>query len=192
VAWVASAASAASVAAASGFPCPASNFVIVRSNNSKIGMHVSVNDSGAMHRNLNSTLFRVLIFPLRLIFVEHFLSRTLFRHYHLKWHHFWLFFWNILFCSKSGFHVSWNDWNLVFPFGKEKCRIYWQFLHGPFCHGALKLDISTLFKTFFLWNLFNLYRSYSSRAKRGWYTRTDFRQDVRKSFLEKLTTFAKG
>jgi len=24
-------------------------------------------------------------------------------------------------------------------------------LYGPFCHGALKLDISTLFTTFFLW-----------------------------------------
>jgi len=25
------------------------------------------------------------------------------------------------------------------------------FLYGPFCHGAHKLDLSTLFKTFFLW-----------------------------------------
>jgi len=25
------------------------------------------------------------------------------------------------------------------------------FLYGPFCHGTLKLDISTLFTTFFLW-----------------------------------------
>ena len=29
------------------------------------------------------------------------------------------------------------------------CSVRW-FLYGPFCHGALKLDISTLFTTFFL------------------------------------------
>jgi len=28
------------------------------------------------------------------------------------------------------------------------------FLYGPFCHSALKLDISTLFATFFLWTSF--------------------------------------
>jgi len=31
------------------------------------------------------------------------------------------------------------------------CRSVWLFLYGPFCHGALKLDISTLFTTFFIW-----------------------------------------
>ena len=30
-------------------------------------------------------------------------------------------------------------------------------LYGPFCHGALKLDISTLFTTFVFEHLFNLY-----------------------------------
>ena len=30
------------------------------------------------------------------------------------------------------------------------CSVCW-FLYGPFYHGALKLDISTLFTTFFLW-----------------------------------------
>jgi len=30
------------------------------------------------------------------------------------------------------------------------CRSVCWFLYGPFCHGALKLDISTLFTTFFL------------------------------------------
>ena len=31
------------------------------------------------------------------------------------------------------------------------------FLHGPFCHGALKLDLSTVFTTFFRFeHLFNL------------------------------------
>ena len=30
------------------------------------------------------------------------------------------------------------------------CRYVSWFLYGPFCHGALKLDISTLFTTFFL------------------------------------------
>ena len=29
------------------------------------------------------------------------------------------------------------------------CSVCW-FLYGPFCHGALKLDIFTLFATFFL------------------------------------------
>ena len=33
------------------------------------------------------------------------------------------------------------------------CSVCW-FLYGPFCHGALKLDISTLFTTFFLWIYF--------------------------------------
>ena len=30
------------------------------------------------------------------------------------------------------------------------CSVCW-FLYGPFCQGALKLDISTLFATFFHW-----------------------------------------
>jgi len=30
------------------------------------------------------------------------------------------------------------------------CRSVCWFVYGPFCHGALKLDISTLFKIFFL------------------------------------------
>jgi len=30
------------------------------------------------------------------------------------------------------------------------CLVCW-ILYGPFCHGAIKLDISTLFTTFFLW-----------------------------------------
>ena len=31
------------------------------------------------------------------------------------------------------------------------------FLFGPFCHGAHKLDLSTLFTTFFFEHLFHLY-----------------------------------
>jgi len=30
------------------------------------------------------------------------------------------------------------------------CSVCW-FLYGPFCHGTLRIDISTLFTTFFLW-----------------------------------------
>ena len=30
-------------------------------------------------------------------------------------------------------------------------RAFLSFLYGPFCHGALKHDISTLFATFFVW-----------------------------------------
>jgi len=33
------------------------------------------------------------------------------------------------------------------------CRSVCWFLYGPFCHGALKLDISTLFTTFFLYKI---------------------------------------
>jgi len=36
------------------------------------------------------------------------------------------------------------------------CSVCW-FLYGPFCHGALKLDISTLFTTFFSKHFFILY-----------------------------------
>jgi len=31
------------------------------------------------------------------------------------------------------------------------CRSVCLFLYGPFCYGALKLDMSTFFTTFFLW-----------------------------------------
>ena len=31
------------------------------------------------------------------------------------------------------------------------CRSVCWILNGPFCHGALKLDICTLFTTFFIW-----------------------------------------
>ena len=31
------------------------------------------------------------------------------------------------------------------------CRSVCYFLYGPFCYGVLKLDISTLFTTFFIW-----------------------------------------
>ena len=33
----------------------------------------------------------------------------------------------------------------------DLCRLCVSFLYGPFRHGALKLDISTLFTAFFLW-----------------------------------------
>ena len=33
----------------------------------------------------------------------------------------------------------------------------WWFLYWPFCHGAIKLGMSTLFTTFFLWTLEHLY-----------------------------------
>ena len=39
------------------------------------------------------------------------------------------------------------------------------FLYGPFCHGALKLDMSTLFTTFFLWKSLQLILSHVHISK---------------------------
>ena len=49
------------------------------------------------------------------------------------------------------------------------CRSVCWFLYGPFCHGALKLDVSTLFTTFFIWTslqfiFVNLYRCFPSQC----------------------------
>jgi len=38
------------------------------------------------------------------------------------------------------------------------------FLYGPFCHGAIKLDISTSFTTFFFEHLFNVYYYFDNKA----------------------------
>ena len=64
-----------------------------------------------------------------------------------------------LFCHKSNHY-----WNLkyiknvkipnsrkhLFWMSVASCCSMWMFLYGPFCHGALKLDMPTLFTTFFL------------------------------------------
>ena len=60
-------------------------------------------------------------------------------------------------------------------------RVWWfsVFLYRPFCHGAYKLDLSTLFTTFFLWTLLpfillsqqNIYTLYQSQRIRFNYPR---------------------
>jgi len=48
-------------------------------------------------------------------------------------------------------------WHLVF-YVFLCCSVCW-FLYGQFCHGTLKLDISTLFTTFFFWTSLQLISS---------------------------------
>ena len=49
--------------------------------------------------------------------------------------------------TKTSFFLNFS---CVMVFYVFFCRSMCWFLYGPFCHGALKLDISTLFTTFFL------------------------------------------
>ena len=57
--------------------------------------------------------------------------------------------------------INWTIWTGVLLMFYTKYERSWHctpcfvmfcvFLYGPFCHGAHKLDLSTLFTTFFLW-----------------------------------------
>jgi len=59
---------AAAAALSSRFPYPESNIVTVGSNDFKLNSHASRNDSSAVHKNRNSTLFHFLIIPIIFIY----------------------------------------------------------------------------------------------------------------------------
>jgi len=103
-------------------------------------------------RGLNSRygFIRCLDFPLKVVIISNVYIKWLLKLWYTM--HMPSFFFCIIYNPKKKHKNSFflNVCCALVFYVFLCCSVCW-FLYGPFCHGALKLNISTVFITFFLW-----------------------------------------